>query len=517
MASKPVLERAKRRTLRKDCAGYFLCGGLMSARSERLASPKRSQLEVVHGASADAIPTNQPPPNEFTQEMSLAERMKAGKALRDRVSRPQHRTWAPNGSRPDPLALLQAADADRIPELVPIRYGRMLQSPFAFYRGSAGIMAADLSTTPNTGMQVQACGDCHLMNFGGFATPERNILFDINDFDETLPAPWEWDIKRLATSFVLAARSIGLPARTARDTAIACVRSYRRHLATYAEMHPLDVWYARVTGDDLVSLAPARERGRIQKRIAKAAQQDGSETDFPKITDMVGGRIRIRDMPPLIYHPEGSRGPDFEEQLKRIFRDYRETLSEDRRVLLDRYHLVDAAIKVVGVGSVGRRCWVVLMMSSCNDPLFLQFKEAVTSVLEPYAGTSAYSQHGQRVVVGQRLMQPASDLFLGWVTAELSGKQFYVRQLRDAKIKPLVVTFDAELLLSYALACGWVLARAHAVAGNAAGISGYLGSNDQFDEALGDFSVSYADQAERDHAALKTAVRQGKVKAYLDA
>ena len=448
--------------------------------------------------------------------MSLLQRVEAGKALRDRVPRAQHGKWTQSESRADPIDILLAADAERIPELVPIRYGRMLQSPFAFYRGSAGIMAADLSATPNTGIIVQACGDCHLMNFGGFATPERNILFDINDFDETLPAPWEWDIKRLATSFVLAARSIGLPAKTARDTAVACVRSYRRRLAEFSQMHPLDVWYARITGEDLVSMAPPRERIRIQKRIAKAAQQDGSEIDFPKITDMVGGRVRIRDTPPLIYHPEGSRGPEFEEQLKRIFRDYRETLSEDRRVLLDRYHLVDAAIKVVGVGSVGRRCWIVLMMSSCNDPLFLQFKEAVPSVLEPYAGKSVYPQHGQRVVVGQRLMQPASDLFLGWVTAELSGKQFYARQLRDAKIKPLVETFDAELLLSYASACGWVLARAHAVAGNAAGISGYLGSNERFDETLGDFSVSYADQAERDHAALKAATRQGKVKAYLE-
>ena len=412
----------------------------MSAKSGRPASPKRSHLEVLRGDSAEAELARKPTSDEFTQPMSLLQRVEAGKALRDRVPRAQHGKWTPSESRADPIDILLAADAERIPELVPIRYGRMLQSPFAFYRGSAGIMAADLSATPNTGLIVQACGDCHLMNFGGFATPERNILFDINDFDETLPAPWEWDIKRLATSFVLAARSIGLPAKTARDTAVACVRSYRRRLAEFSHMHPLDVWYARITGEDLVSMAPPRERIRIQKRIAKAAQQDGSEIDFPKITDMVGGRVRIRDTPPLIYHPEGSRGPEFEEQLKRIFRDYRETLSEDRRVLLDRYHLVDAAIKVVGVGSVGRRCWIVLMMSSCNDPLFLQFKEAVPSVLEPYAGESVYPQHGQRVVVGQRLMQPASDLFLGWVTAELSGKQFYVRQLRDAKIKPLVET-----------------------------------------------------------------------------
>ncbi len=381
----------------------------MSAKSGRPASANRLHLDVLRGDGAEAELVRKLTSDEFTQPMSLHQRIEAGKALRDRVPRAQHGKWTPSESRADPIDILLAADAERIPELVPIRYGRMLESPFAFYRGSAGIMAADLSATPNTGLIVQACGDCHLMNFGGFATPERNILFDINDFDETLPAPWEWDIKRLATSFVLAARSIGLPGKSAREPAVACVRSYRRRLAEFSHMHPLDVWYARITGDDLVSMAPPRERLRIQKRIAKAAQQDGSEIDFPKITDMVGGRVRIRDTPPLIYHPEGSRGPEFEEQLKRIFRDYRETLSEDRRVLLHRYHLVDAAIKVVGVGSVGRRCWIVLMMSSCNDPLFLQFKEAVPSVLEPYAGESVYPHHGQRVVVGQRLMQPASD------------------------------------------------------------------------------------------------------------
>ena len=486
----------------------------MSAKLVRPASSKRSHLHVLRGDGAELAEVDKAATDELMHVASFDQRVEAGRSLRNRIPRANHGKWTASETRVDPIEILLAGDADRIPELVPIRYGRMLQSPFAFYRGSAGIMAADLNGTPNSGIIVQACGDCHLMNFGGFATPERNIIFDINDFDETLPAPWEWDVKRLATSFVLAARSIGLPAKAARDTAVACVRSYRKRVAEFAQMHPLDVWYARITGEDLVNMAPARERARIQKRITKAAQQGGSETDFPKITDMVGGRVRIRDTPPLIYHPDGSRGPEFEEQLKRIFQDYRATLSEDRRVLLDRYRLVDAAIKVVGVGSVGRRCWIVLLMSASNDPLFLQFKEAVPSVLEPYAGASVYAQHGQRVVVGQRLMQPASDLFLGWVTAELSGKQFYVRQLRDAKIKPLVETFDAELLLSYATACGWVLARAHARSGDAAAISGYLGSKDQLDEAMGDFSVSYADQAERDHAALKAAVRQGKVTAY---
>jgi uncharacterized protein (DUF2252 family) len=454
---------------------------------------------------------------EFTRAFSLDDRLKAGRAVRESVPRTAHGAWKRSENSRDPIDILLASDADRIGKLIPIRYGRMLQSPFAFYRGSAGIMAADLSATANSGIYVQACGDCHLMNFGGFATPERNILFDINDFDETLPAPWEWDVKRLATSFVLAARSIGLPEKAGRETAIACVRSYRKRLAKYSRMHPLDAWYARITADDIVNISPRGERARIERRLAKIAQQDGSEVELPKITDMVGGRRGIRDRPPLIYHPEGARGPEFEIVVQQIFGAYRETLSEDRRVLLDHYRVVDAAIMVVGVGSVGRRCWIALLMSDCNDPLFLQLKEAVSSVLEPYLGKSVYLQHGQRVVMGQRLMQPASDAFLGWGTSDATDKQFYVRQLRDAKIKPLVETFDREMLLGYAKACGWVLARAHAKAGDSARISGYLGSSDKFDEALGEFSVAYADQAERDHATLQDAVRQGKITAYLEA
>jgi uncharacterized protein (DUF2252 family) len=452
-----------------------------------------------------------------THTPSPDDRATAGKALRDKVPRAQHAAWKKAEDRPDPIDILHAADADRLPDLVPIRYGRMLQSPFAFYRGAAGVMAADLAGTPNIGIHVQACGDCHLMNFGGFATPERNILFDINDFDETLPAPWEWDVKRLAASFVLAARSNGFSDGKGRDAAVACARSYRKRLAEFSQMHPLDVWYARVTLDDVIGLAPQADQARMRARVAKIAKQDGSEADFPKLAGMVSGRLGIRDTPPLIFHPEGSRAPEFQTVLDQVLSAYRETLVEDRRSLLDRYHLVDAAIKVVGVGSVGRRCWIALLMSESNDPLFLQFKEAVESVLEPYAGKSAYAHHGQRVVMGQRLMQPASDLFLGWVTVEATGKQFYARQLRDAKVKPLVEAFDTDLLLLYAKACGWVLARAHAKAGDAATISGYLGTSDQFDDAIGGFSLAYADQAERDHAALKAAVRKGKITAYQEA
>jgi uncharacterized protein (DUF2252 family) len=470
-----------------------------------LASPDKP---VVSGAAVT---------DQIAHTISPEERAQLGKALRDSVPRVQHGVWKKSEHRPDPIDILQAADADRLPELVPIRYGRMLQSPFAFYRGAAGVMAADLSTTPNTGIYVQACGDCHLMNFGGFATPERNILFDINDFDETLPAPWEWDLKRLTTSFVLAARSNGLSDGKGRDAAVSCARSYRKRLAEFSQMHPLDVWYARITSDDIIGLLPAEDQARVRARLAKVARQDGSEVDFPKLAGMVSGRLGIRDAPPLIFHPEASRAPEFQTILEQVLSSYRETLAEDRRVLLDRYRLVDAAIKVVGVGSVGRRCWIALMMSESNDPLFLQFKEAAESVLEPYAGASAYQHHGQRVVMGQRLMQPASDLFLGWVTVEATGKQFYVRQLRDAKIKPLVETFDTEMLLVYAKACGWVLARAHAKAGDAAKIGGYLGASAQFDETIGDFALAYADQAERDHAALKAAVRKGRVTAFHEA
>src|SRR5271165_399223 len=447
--------------------------------------------------------------------ISPDERMAAGKALRDALPRADHARWKKDDTRPDPIDILQAADADRVPELVPIRYGRMLQSPFAFFRGSAGIMAADLAHTPATGLHVQACGDCHLMNFGGFATPERNILFDINDYDETLPAPWEWDVKRLVASFVLAARENGFSDAKGRDIAETCARSYRKHLRDFAQMHPLDVWYARVTSDDLLQTLPANERPRVEARIEKAAAQDGSEMDFPKLAGMVGGKVTIRDAPPLIFHPDIARAPDFETAVEQVLRDYRETLADDRRTLLDRYRFVDAAMKVVGVGSVGRRCWVVLTMSESNDPLFLQFKEAVASVLEPYAGESVYPHHGQRVVIGQRLTQPASDMFLGWVTGP-GGKQFYVRQLRDAKIKPLVETFDEELMTVYAKACGWVLARAHAKAGDASTIGGYLGGSNQFDDAMGKFAVAYADQAERDYATLKAAVRKGTVQAYTE-
>jgi hypothetical protein len=446
-------------------------------------------------------------------QLAVEEQIAVGKALREKVARADHGRWEADGARPDPIQLLRAQDSGRVPELIPIRYGRMMASPFAFYRGSAAIMASDLSGTPTSGIRVQACGDCHLMNFGGFATPERNLIFDINDFDETLPAPWAWDIKRLAVSFVLAARSLGLSDAKAKDAAVACSRSYRKRLIRFAQMHPLDVWYARITVDDLLAALPAADRPRLQARIDRASKQLGSELDFPKLTDLVSGRLGIRDAPPLIFHPAGARTSEFHERVDRVLAAYRQTLPQERRTLLDQYSPIDAAMKVVGVGSVGLRCWILLLMSASNQPLFLQFKEAVASVLEPYAGASEFSHHGQRVIEGQRLMQPATDMFLGWVTDE-GGADFYVRQLRDAKIKPMVETFDEPTLTLYARACGWVLARAHSKAGGAAVLAGYLGQGGAFDKAMGDFGLAYADQAERDHAALLSAIRKGEIDAY---
>jgi uncharacterized protein (DUF2252 family) len=452
---------------------------------------------------------------EHPSSIKPAERKAHGKSRRDAVARDQHGSWRGRPDRTDPLAILRAADASRQQELVPLRYGRMLHSPFTFYRGSAGVMAADLARTPVSGIHVQVCGDCHLMNFGGFATPERRLLFDINDLDETLPAPWEWDVKRLVASFVLAARSNGLSDVQGRDAAIACARSYRRKMRDFAAMDVLDVWYARLDDSDFLAILPQDRKAIFKKRLAKATAASSSELAYPKLVEGKGAQARIHDTPPTIFHADPSRGAGNLDLIREYFAQYRETLADDRRMLLDRYRLVDAAVKVVGIGSVGTLCMVALMMSVADHPLFLQFKQANASVLEAYAGESAYPHHGQRVVMGQRLMQPASDLFLGWVTGP-EGRHLYVRQLRDVKLSPLVETYDAAMLSTYAEACGWVLARAHAKAGDPWAISGYLGKSPQFDEAMGAFALAYADQAERDHAALKAAVRAGIIEVQLE-
>ncbi|NQW53851.1 MAG: DUF2252 domain-containing protein [Rhodospirillales bacterium] len=440
----------------------------------------------------------------------------AGKRLRDTVPRASQAMWKRHKDRADPLDLLHASDAGRQPGLAPIRYGRMLQTPFTFYRGAASVMAADLATTPTTNVHVQACGDCHLLNFGGFATPERGIHFDINDFDETLPAPWEWDVKRLVASFVLAARSNGLSDAAGRDAAVACARSYRERLREVAEMSPLEAWYESISAEDFIGMLDDPDlQKRVKRRIEKTQGQDGSELDYPKLAEMVGGQVQIKDQPPLIFHPDMKHVEGYREAVDKALATYRETLSDDRKVLLDRYRLVDAAMKVVGIGSVGRYCSIGLFMSSSNQPLFLQFKEAVPSVLEPYAGKSLYGHAGQRVVQGQRLMQASSDIFLGWTTG-LRGNDLYVRQLRDAKIKPLVETFNRGMLELYGKACGWALARAHGRASHPWLVTGYLGSSDAFDSAMGNFAVSYADQTERDHAALKAAVSAGKIEVHIE-
>lgn len=450
------------------------------------------------------------PRTRLPDHATPGQRHAAGKAMRDAVPRAAHAAWKPQAKRFDVIELLRSADANRLPELVPIRYGRMLRSPFTFYRGSAAVMAGDLATTPSTGLHVQACGDAHLMNFGGFATPERRLVFDINDLDETLPAPWEWDVKRLVASFVLAARSNGLPDDAGREAAMACAKSYRKHMRDYARMDVLETWYARIDADDVLGMLPPAHRERLEKRIAKATEATSSELVFPKLVDQSGATPRIRDEPPLLFHWTGPNSERHMEVIREALTAYRETLADDRRVLFDRYQLADGAMKVVGIGSVGTFCMVLLFTSLAGDPLFLQVKQANASVLEPHAGPSAYGHHGQRVVMGQRLMQPASDIFLGWVSGG-AGRQFYLRQLRDVKISPLVESYDAEMLEIYGALCGWALARAHAKAGDAWTIGGYLGASDRFDAAMGRFALAYADQAERDHAALKAAVRAGKI------
>jgi uncharacterized protein (DUF2252 family) len=462
------------------------------------------------GTNSENATVSPAPPASAEKLLAIEERIAAGKALRAAVPRESHAEWKPEGHRRDPIDILRDQDQTRVPFLLPIRYGRMLQSPFAFLRGSAAVMAADLAHTPVSGIRVQACGDCHLVNFGGFATPERNILFDINDFDETLPAPWEWDVKRLAASFVMAGRNNGLSEQDSRAATREMVRTYRTQMAAFARMRVLEVWYARLDLETLLAQMKDTDWAkRIRAGVEKLKSRTVPEYDFPRMTEQKQGTPVIKDNPPLIFH--SSDGLDVPVVLGALER-YRNALQGDRRFLFDRYHYFDIAMKVVGVGSVGTVCAVVLLMASQNDPLFLQVKEANASVLEPYAGKGRYDNHGERVVTGQRLMQSASDIFLGWTTGE-GGRHFYVRQLRDMKIKPVVESYNASRLSGYAHALGWTLARAHARSGDAAMISGYMGKSGVFDLAIEKFAVSYADQTERDHAALANAVRSGRIEA----
>jgi uncharacterized protein (DUF2252 family) len=442
---------------------------------------------------------------------SSKERRAKGKALRDKCAKNVHATWRPHSKRRDPIDLLIESSKGRMPQLVPIRYARMMQSPFAFYRGAAAIMAGDLAHTPVSGIRVQACGDCHLLNFGGFATPERNIAFDINDFDETLPAPWEWDVKRLAVSCVIAGQHNGYNKAEAREMALRCVESYREHIQNFARMTVLERWYQHIDASDILSAISGKKwRREVETQIEKAVARSVLEDDFPKLATVKRGQPRIKDNPPLIFH-QGNVAADGEygRAIKAAFRQYRKTLSDERRELLDRFELKDVAIKVVGVGSVGTMCGILLLMADTDDALFLQVKEARVSVLEPYAGKSRYPNRGERVVVGQRLMQAASDLFLGWTQYE--GRHFYIRQLHDTKIKPLIEGISASRLGPYSGWCGWALARAHAKSGDAAMISGYLGSNDSFDKAVAKFALAYANQNQRDYQALLKAIRDGRI------
>jgi uncharacterized protein (DUF2252 family) len=442
------------------------------------------------------------------RNLSPTDRLSAGKALREALPRSAHANWQPGADRPDPIALLEESSQGRLSNLVPIRYGRMVKSPFTFLRGSAVVMAADLATTPVTGLRVQSCGDCHLLNFGGFATPERNLVFDVNDFDETLPAPWEWDVKRLAASLIVAGRSVKISGKNCQEAARSALRSYRENMGKYARISPLEVWYSRIDANVVRTFAEgAGHLQRVEQHVAKALTRTSAQT-LPKLSEVVHGQWRITDFPPLIYHLP----PDdlLEEEVESVFQSYRQTLRDDLNVLLDRYRLVDIAIKVVGVGSVGTRCVVALLMADDNDPLFLQMKEARASVLEKYVGSSTYQNHGQRIVAGQRLMQAASDMFLGWTRSD-RGHDFYVRQLRDMKTSVDIEKLSASELIGYGALCGWALARAHARSGDAAMISGYLGKSDEFDRAIADFALAYADQTECDHQALVNAVKSGRI------
>lgn len=446
---------------------------------------------------------------EHKRFVSRKERLDAGKKLRETVPRSSHAFWKTTHKHRDPVDILEQSNRSRHPALVPVRYGRMLRSPFTFLRGSAGLMARDLATLPHTGIRVQACGDCHLLNFGLFATPERNLIFDINDFDETLPAPWEWDIKRLATSFAVAARDNRLIDEDARRLAMECVRAYRERMRELTTMGPLEIWYDRLDAQTLIDMAPSLKYRKAREQLMAKARTRIGDYLYPQISDEVGGRRRLVDQPPILFHVDEA---DFINRVQLALEDYRTSLLPERRVLYDRYRLEDFAMKAVGIGSVGTYCFVGLFFSAQNNPLLLQFKQACPSVLEPYAGKSEFVNQGQRVVTGQRLMQSASDIFLGW-TESTKGRQFFVRQLRDMKMSLPVEGASLEQMMMYAEVCGITLARAHAKSGDAALISGYLGKSNTFDQAIGDFSLAYAEQNAKDYAALISAEKKGRIKA----
>ena len=444
------------------------------------------------------------------------ERLDEGRAEREAVPLETHAEWMAPRDRPDPVGILEEQDATRVPDLVPIRHGRMIASPFTFYRGGAAIMAWDLSRTPTTGLRVQCCGDAHLSNFGVFAAPDRRMVFDVNDFDETLPAPFEWDVKRLVASFVVAARDNGHRPKEQRAAVRAAAASYRKTMATAAGMRFLDVWYTRIDADDLFAkLAPVADKATKKaaaKNLAKARKKT-SLGSLGKFAERVNGGYRIKQQPPVIVRPPELMRDDAEAIVRQGLSDYAQTLSPDRRVVLNHYHYEDFARKIVGVGSVGTEAFMMLLMGDReDDPLFLQIKEATTSVLAPFAGASEYEHAGERVVEGQRLMQTASDAFLGWVTGTGGEhREFYVRQLRDMKGSAVIEGMPPERLAGYGEICGATLARAHARTGDAAKISGYLGDDDTFDRALEQFAGLYADQNDIDYAAFTKAADEKRI------
>ena len=453
---------------------------------------------------------------------STEERTAAGKAARKKVPRSSHAEWAPAADRPDPVAILERQAADRVPELVPLRYGRMLASAFTFYRGAAAIMAADLAESPTSGLLVQACGDAHLSNFGAFASPSRDLVYDINDFDETLPGPWEWDLKRLAASFEIAGRDRGFERSQRAEIVRTVAREYRDRLHELAAMSNLDVWYLRVAVAELRDMigagASKTELKRFDRTVAKAQRKTRLRA-FSKLTHRVDGELRFRSDPPVLVPFDevfaGKQLETAEARLRKVLEQYRETLSPERRHLFDGYRYVHTARKVVGVGSVGTRAWVALFVGRDEeDPLFLQVKEAQPSVLEPYTAPTEYPHQGQRVVEGQRLTQSTGDILLGWLTAtgpDNRKRDFYVRQLWDQKGSAVVEAMTPDGLARYARLCGAILARAHARSGDRVAIAAYLGGSDSFDRAIAEFAAAYADQNERDYDALKLAAKDGRI------
>ncbi|MFD1556676.1 DUF2252 domain-containing protein [Paraburkholderia silviterrae] len=475
------------------------------------ATRTRSDVSAEHGETKSPVAQDDLS-SLFAGRGSIASRIDAGKTARAKVPRAQLGVCKIEDR--DPIALLDASNVGRVLELIPIRYGRMVASPFAFYRGAAPLMAFDLSRLPHSDVIVQLGGDAHLANFGLFASPERCILFGPNDFDETLPGPFDWDVRRLAASFVIAARNRGFAARDQREVVRKLCETFRQRIAEFSSMDTLDVWYYQFKAESMLAIADSITEKKKELAVIGKARQQSSRSVLSHATELVNGKLRIKDVPPLVYHVPREKSHDqqqYHDLVRHFFADYRLTLPDDRRALFDRYELVDAAVRVVGVGSVGTRCYETLFVADGESPLFLQVKEARASVLEEYLPPSRYSNHGQRVVNGQRLLQSASDIFLGWSRMRHTGNDFYVRQLRDMKGAFDFTTFDVEDLREYAVSCAHALAHSMAKSGDPALICGYVGKSAEFDEAIAQFALAYAEQNEADWSVLKAAVKSGKI------